>query len=67
MTDDDEMSLNEIVEHVMRVTGRNRRQAQKEVLRRLASGELQTTGINTATGKRQAIPAEFWKNAKPSR
>jgi hypothetical protein len=64
------MRLNDVVEHIMRATGRTRQQAEHEVLRALKAGELMATGelvtFDRETGReessgRQSIPAEVWR------
>ena len=55
MHDDDLMNLDEALDHIMRVTGKTRRQARIALLKKLNSGELPATGINVATGKREVI------------
>ena len=56
MSDDDQMTMDEVLDHIMRVTGKNRRQAKAALLEKIASGELPATGVNMETGKREIIP-----------
>jgi hypothetical protein len=61
MSDDDPfMSFDEAIEHVMRVTGKTRRQARYALIEAARSGALPTTGINSDTNQREAIPPEAW-------
>src|SRR5262245_20202422 len=63
--DDENMSLHEVLAHIMTVTnlgrrpGMGRQQAKAEVVAKLRSGELTATGINSITGERETIPAEY--------
>jgi hypothetical protein len=54
------MSLDEIIEYVMRVTGKTRRQAKYAVIEAARNGKLRTTGVNPCTNQREAIPPEAW-------
>lgn len=56
MPDDDQMNLSEVLDHIMRTTGKTRRQAKAALLEKIESGELPATGINVATGKREIVP-----------
>src|SRR5262245_16987019 len=64
-TDNENMSLHEVLSHIMTVTnlgprpGMGRQQAKAEVVAKLRSGELTATGINSITGERETIPAEY--------
>ena len=54
MTKEREMiGLDEAIEHVMRVTGKTRRQALKAIVEKVATGELPAWGTlkNTQTGE----------------
>ena len=53
---DDLMTLEEVLDHIMRTTGKTRRQAKAALLEKIESGELPATGINIATGKRETVP-----------
>jgi len=55
MSDSEFMSMEEAIAHVMRATGKNRRQAKAALLEKVRTGELPLTGIG-ASGKREDIP-----------
>jgi hypothetical protein len=60
MSDDEMMTLEEALEYIMRVTGKNRRQAEKSLLEKIRDDKLHPTGINMDTGKREPIlPGDY--------
>jgi hypothetical protein len=61
MTDD------EAIAHVMRVTGKNYRQAKAALIEKFRKGEIRASGINTTTGKREQIPTSAWRQALADR
>ena len=58
MADDETMTWRETVDHLMKVTGKNRRQATAELLQIVRKGEIPVTGINRKTGEREVIPPD---------
>lgn len=61
MSDDDPfMDIDQAVEHIMRATGKTRRQARYALIEAARSGKLRASGINPDTNKREAIPPEAW-------
>jgi hypothetical protein len=69
--DEDYMLLNDAVKHVMKATGRTRRQAEQAVLQALKSGEVRARGevqvTDPATGEVenhgvQDIPVEVFQS-----
>ncbi len=56
----DKMSLKEMVDYVMRATGRTRRQARQDILRAARAGKITLHGINAQTGVDEPIPRHFW-------
>lgn len=66
MSDDDNtmMSVGEIIEHIMKATGRSRKQAIAEFQRALKSGELQGSAINPATGRREMVSVDTIKRGR---
>jgi hypothetical protein len=68
--DDDRMSLNDAVKHVMKATGRSRRQAEQCVLQALKAGKVRAWGevhvADPLTGEEEnhgvhPIPAEVFQ------
>jgi hypothetical protein len=59
MSDSEYMTMDEVLDHIMRTTGKTRRQAKAALLEKINSGELPATGINEA-GKRENIPPGNW-------
>lgn len=61
---EDRMSLNDVVEHVMKATGRTRRQARQAVLQKLKSGELHAWA--TFKGEEhldpELLPPDYFRN-----
>lgn len=71
LDDGDRMSLNDAVKHVMKATGRTRRQAEQAVLQALKSGDIRACGecvvTDPVTGQQdnegvQDIPVEFFRS-----
>jgi hypothetical protein len=60
MTKDDWMDADEAVRHIMRVTGKTRRQAKMELLKYMSDGSLPASGINPDTGEREIISSDAW-------
>jgi hypothetical protein len=56
--DDDYMDLNEAVKHIMKATGKTRRQAEAAVKQAAKSGAVRLRGVNTRTGEEEEIPVE---------
>jgi hypothetical protein len=48
------------IAHVMRVTGKNRRQARAALVKAFRSGAVTTAAINPDTGEREVIPPDCW-------
>jgi hypothetical protein len=59
MKDDDYVSLNDAVKHIMKATGRTRRQAEAVVKQAAKSGAVRLRGVNTRTGEEEEIPVEY--------
>jgi hypothetical protein len=60
----DFMDFNEVIEQIIKATGRNRKQAVRELLRALASGELPSEALNAETGQVERVPPEMFKGLK---
>src|SRR4029077_14101514 len=58
--DNPDMTIEEVIEHIMRATGKTRRQARYALYEAARSGKLRATGINPDTMVREAIPPEAW-------
>lgn len=58
--DEPYMDIDEAVEHVMRATGKTRRQAKHAIIEMARSGRLRAIGTNSYTNEREAIPPEAW-------
>jgi hypothetical protein len=67
MTDDDNywMPLGEVLEEIIKRTGKSRRQAKRMLLKSLRSGELTAVGHKVDQDGRMLgvgrVPAEFWQ------
>ena len=59
--DDDYVSLNDAVKHIMKATGRTRRQAEAMVTQALKAGKVRARGVNAATGEEGEIPVEVFR------
>ena len=53
----------EAIDHIVRVTGKTRRQARMMLAQKMASGEIRAEGLNPYTEKREMIPKEAWQYA----
>lgn len=65
MKDDDYMSLNDAVKHVMKVTGKTRRQAEAAILRELKKGSIEAWGVPVVDGVElpvENIPPEVFQS-----
>ena len=60
MSNDDWMDIEDAVKHLMKVTGKTRRQAKHVLAEYARQGKLATSGINPETGERELIPPEAW-------
>lgn len=54
------MTEREVLEHVMRVTGKTKRQARYALLKELRAGHISAKGDNIETGKQEYIPRDYW-------
>jgi len=66
MTDREWMTLDETIDYISRSQGVSRRKARKMLEASHRDGKIAVTGISSATGKRESIPAGQMKLAEES-
>lgn len=54
------MSMDEAVTHIMRTTGKTRRQAKYALIEALRSGKLPAYATHNETGETVQVPANAW-------
>jgi hypothetical protein len=59
-TDDEFWNEDQCLAHIMRVTGKTRRQAKAALLEKLRDGSIPARGENIDTGRIEIIPKDYW-------
>ena len=54
------MDFEEALQHIMRVTGKTRRQAKAALMKKLRAGEIYAIGTNAKTNRVERIPPKAW-------